>query len=97
MAYKIVKADNGELWVEGTRQKGMALRRSQPDVLRKMKKTADRLFGRARKPRPVITVPAYFTTASARQPKTAGRIAGLRSKGISPTSPQRRFGLWFGI
>jgi len=85
MPYKIVKADNGDAWVEVRGQK-MAAQQVSAETLRKMKKTAEDYLGEE-VTEAVITVPAYF--------KDAGRIAGLEVKRIinEPTAAALAFGM----
>ncbi len=93
MPYKIVKADNGDAWVE-VRGERMAPQQVSADVLRKMKKTAEDYLGEA-VTEAVITVPAYFNDAQRQATKDAGRIAGLDVKRIinEPTAAALAFGL----
>ena len=78
--YKIVKADNGDAWVE-VRGKKIAPPQVSAEILRKMKKTAEDYLGEEIK-EAVITVPAYFNDAQRQATKDAGRIAGLDVKRI---------------
>ena len=80
MPYKIVKADNGDVWVEAKGQK-MAAPQVSAEVLRKMKKTAEDFLGEE-VTGAVITVPAYFNDAQRQATKDAGRIAGLDAERI---------------
>ncbi len=91
--YKIVKADNGDAWVE-VRGKKMAPPEISAQVLRKMKKTAEDYLGEE-VTEAVITVPAYFNDAQRQATKDAGRIAGLEVKRIinEPTAAALAFGL----
>jgi molecular chaperone DnaK len=73
--YKIVRADNGDAWVEA-RGKRMAPAQVSAEVLKKMKQTAERHLGGTVE-KAVITVPAYFNDAQRQATKDAGRIAGL--------------------
>jgi molecular chaperone DnaK len=93
MPYKIVKADNGDAWVE-VRGKKMAPQQISADILRKMKKTAEDYLGETVTDA-VITVPAYFNDAQRQATKDAGRIAGLDVKRIinEPTAAALAFGL----
>ncbi len=93
MPYKIVKADNGDAWVEA-QGKGMAPAQVSADVLRKMKKTAEDYLGEP-VTEAVITVPAYFNDSQRQATKDAGRIAGLEVKRIinEPTAAALAFGL----
>ena len=93
MPYKIVKADNGDAWVE-VRGKQISAQQVSADILRKMKKTAEDYLGEA-VTEAVITVPAYFNDAQRQATKDAGRIAGLDVKRIinEPTAAALAFGL----
>ena len=91
--FQIVKADNGDAWVEVRGQK-LAPPQISAEVLRKMKKTAEDFLGEEVK-EAVITVPAYFNDAQRQATKDAGRIAGLEVKRIinEPTAAALAFGL----
>lgn len=93
MPYKIVKADNGDAWVE-VRDKKMAAQQVSAETLRKMKKTAEDYLGEP-VTEAVITVPAYFNDAQRQATKDAGRIAGLDVKRIinEPTAAALAFGM----
>lgn len=93
MPYSIVKADNGDAWVE-VRGKKIAPPQVSADVLRKMKKTAEDFLGEE-VTEAVITVPAYFNDSQRQATKDAGRIAGLEVKRIinEPTAAALAFGL----
>ena len=93
MPYKIIKADNGDAWVEVRGQK-LAPPQVSAEVLRKMKKTAEDYLGEP-VTEAVITVPAYFNDAQRQATKDAGRIAGLEVKRIinEPTAAALAFGL----
>ncbi|MGB5601107.1 MAG: Hsp70 family protein, partial [Gammaproteobacteria bacterium] len=78
--YKIIKADNGDAWVEAHGKK-MAPPEISARVLQKMKKTAEDFLGTEVK-EAVITVPAYFNDSQRQATKDAGRIAGLDVKRI---------------
>jgi molecular chaperone DnaK len=93
MPYSIVKADNGDAWVEVNGAK-MAPPQISAEVLRKMKKTAEDYLGEE-VTEAVITVPAYFNDAQRQATKDAGRIAGLDVKRIinEPTAAALAFGL----
>ncbi len=93
MPYKIVKADNGDAWVE-VRGKKIAPQEVSAQVLRKMKKTAEDYLGEE-VTEAVITVPAYFNDSQRQATKDAGRIAGLEVKRIinEPTAASLAFGL----
>ncbi len=93
MPYKIVKADNGDAWVEVRDQK-MAAQQVSAETLRKMKKTAEDYLGEE-VTEAVITVPAYFNDSQRQATKDAGRIAGLEVKRIinEPTAAALAFGM----
>jgi molecular chaperone DnaK len=93
MPYKIVKADNGDAWVE-VRDKKMAAQQVSAEILRKMKKTAEDYLGEE-VTEAVITVPAYFNDSQRQATKDAGRIAGLEVKRIinEPTAAALAFGM----
>ncbi|HTF15292.1 MAG TPA: molecular chaperone DnaK [Burkholderiales bacterium] len=93
MPYKIVKADNGDAWVE-IRGKKIAPQEVSAQILRKMKKTAEDYLGED-VTEAVITVPAYFNDSQRQATKDAGRIAGLDVKRIinEPTAAALAFGL----
>ncbi|AZW32276.1 molecular chaperone DnaK [Bordetella bronchiseptica] len=93
MPYSIVKADNGDAWVE-VRGKKLAPPQVSAEVLRKMKKTAEDYLGEE-VTEAVITVPAYFNDSQRQATKDAGRIAGLEVKRIinEPTAAALAFGL----
>ena len=91
--YKIVKADNGDAWVE-VQGKKMAPPEVSARVLMKMKKTAEDYLGET-VTEAVITVPAYFNDSQRQATKDAGRIAGLTVKRIinEPTAAALAYGL----
>jgi molecular chaperone DnaK len=91
--YKIVKADNGDAWVE-VQGKKMAPPEISARVLMKMKKTAEDFLGTTVTDA-VITVPAYFNDSQRQATKDAGRIAGLNVKRIinEPTAAALAYGL----
>jgi molecular chaperone DnaK len=91
--YHIVKADNGDAWVE-VRGKKMAPPEISARVLQKMKKTAEDYLGEP-VTEAVITVPAYFNDSQRQATKDAGRIAGLEVKRIinEPTAAALAYGL----
>ena len=93
MPYNIVRADNGDAWIE-VRGKKLAPPQISAEVLRKMKKTAEDYLGEEVTDA-VITVPAYFNDAQRQATKDAGRIAGLDVKRIinEPTAAALAFGL----
>jgi len=93
MPYKIVKADNGDAWVEAQHKK-LAPSQVSADILRKMKKTAEDFLGEE-VTEAVITVPAYFNDSQRQATKDAGRIAGLDVKRIinEPTAAALAFGM----
>ena len=91
--YKIVKADNGDAWVE-VKGKKMAAPEISAKVIQKMKKTAEDYLGEEIK-EAVITVPAYFNDSQRQATKDAGRIAGLDVKRIinEPTAAALAYGV----
>jgi molecular chaperone DnaK len=91
--YKIVEADNGDAWVEGSGKK-MAPPEISARVLMKMKKTAEDYLGEP-VTEAVITVPAYFNDSQRQATKDAGRIAGLEVKRIinEPTAAALAYGM----
>ncbi|MBI1625065.1 molecular chaperone DnaK [Comamonas suwonensis] len=93
MPFQIIKADNGDAWVQVRDQK-LAPPQISAEVLRKMKKTAEDFLGEP-VTEAVITVPAYFNDAQRQATKDAGRIAGLEVKRIinEPTAAALAFGL----
>jgi molecular chaperone DnaK len=93
VSYKIVKADNGDAWVEAQGKK-MAPPEVSARVLMKMKKTAEDYLGET-VTEAVITVPAYFNDSQRQATKDAGRIAGLNVKRIinEPTAAALAYGL----
>ncbi|MFB0949507.1 MAG: molecular chaperone DnaK, partial [Burkholderiaceae bacterium] len=93
MPFEIIKADNGDAWVQVRDQK-LAPPQISAEVLRKMKKTAEDYLGEP-VTEAVITVPAYFNDAQRQATKDAGRIAGLDVKRIinEPTAAALAFGL----
>ena len=91
--YKIVKADNGDAWVEVKGEK-MAPPQISAVVLMKMKKTAEDFLGEP-VTEAVVTVPAYFNDSQRQATKDAGRIAGLDVKRIinEPTAAALAYGM----
>ena len=93
LPYKIIKADNGDAWVES---RGTKYSPSQISafVLQKMKETAEKYLGSEVK-EAVITVPAYFNDSQRQATKDAGKIAGLDVKRIinEPTAAALAYGL----
>jgi len=91
--YNIVKADNGDAWVESRGQK-YAPSQISAYILTKMKETAERYLGEA-VTQAVITVPAYFNDSQRQATKDAGRIAGLEVLRIinEPTAAALAYGL----
>jgi molecular chaperone DnaK len=91
--YKIIKADNGDAWVEAHGKK-MAPPEISARVLQKMKKTAEDYLGHEVTDA-VITVPAYFNDSQRQATKDAGRIAGLEVKRIinEPTAAALAYGM----
>ncbi|GHG73744.1 chaperone protein DnaK [Alishewanella longhuensis] len=93
MPFQIVKADNGDAWVE-VKGKKLAAPQISAEVLKKMKKTAEDYLGEP-VTAAVITVPAYFNDAQRQATKDAGRIAGLDVKRIinEPTAAALAYGM----
>src|SRR5580704_15250760 len=93
VSYSIVKADNGDAWVE-VRGKKMAPPEISARVLMKMKKTAEDYLGEP-VTEAVITVPAYFNDSQRQATKDAGRIAGMNVQRIinEPTAAALAYGL----
>jgi molecular chaperone DnaK len=93
MPFKLVKADNGDAWVEAKNEK-MAPPQISAEVLKKMKKTAEDYLGEE-VTAAVITVPAYFNDSQRQATKDAGRIAGLEVKRIinEPTAAALAYGM----
>ena len=91
--YKIVKADNGDAWVE-IKGDAKAAPQISAEILKKMKKTAEDYLGEA-VTEAVITVPAYFNDSQRQATKDAGRIAGLDVKRIinEPTAAALAYGI----
>jgi molecular chaperone DnaK len=92
--YKIIKADNGDAWVEVLGNKDLAPPQVSAQVLMKMKKTAEDYLGHE-VTEAVITVPAYFNDSQRQATKDAGKIAGLEVKRIinEPTAAALAFGM----
>ena len=93
MPYKIVKADNGDAWVQVNEDK-LAPPQISAEVLRKMKKTAEDYLGHE-VTQAVITVPAYFNDSQRQATKDAGKIAGLEVLRIinEPTAAALAYGV----
>ena len=93
MPFKIVKAKNGDAWIEANNQE-LAPPQISAEVLRKMKKTAEDYLGHE-VTEAVITVPAYFNDSQRQATKDAGKIAGLDVKRIinEPTAAALAFGM----
>ncbi len=91
--YKIVKADNGDAWVEAHGET-MAPPQISAQILKKMKKTAEDYLGEE-VTEAVVTVPAYFNDSQRQATKDAGKIAGLDVKRIinEPTAAALAYGM----
>ena len=91
--YNIVKADNGDAWVEVNGDK-MSAPQISAQILMKMKKTAEDYLGEA-VTEAVVTVPAYFNDSQRQATKDAGKIAGLEVKRIinEPTAAALAYGM----
>lgn len=92
--YKIIKADNGDAWVDVLNGTKLAPPQISAQVLMKMKKTAEDYLGHEVK-EAVITVPAYFNDSQRQATKDAGKIAGLDVKRIinEPTAAALAYGM----
>ena len=92
--FKIVRAENGDAWVQVLGDKKLAAQQVSAEVLRKMKKTAEDYLGEP-VTEAVITVPAYFNDSQRQATRDAGRIAGLEVKRIinEPTAAALAFGM----
>jgi len=93
MPYTIIKADNGDAWIEANGEK-LAPQQVSAEVLRKMKKTAEDYLGET-VTQAVITVPAYFNDSQRQATKDAGQIAGLEVLRIinEPTAAALAYGV----
>ena len=93
VSYKIVKADNGDAWVQ-VRDEKKAPAQVSAEVLKKMKATAERYLGMPVE-KAVITVPAYFNDSQRQATKDAGKIAGLDVVRIinEPTAAALAYGM----
>lgn len=91
--YKIIKAKNGDAWIEAGGKK-LSPQEISAKILQKMKKTAEDYLGEPVK-EAVITVPAYFNDSQRQATKDAGKIAGLEVKRIinEPTAAALAYGL----
>ncbi len=91
--YQIIKADNGDAWVQARDEK-LAPQQISSHILTKMKKTAEDYLGHE-VTQAVITVPAYFNDSQRQATKDAGKIAGLEVKRIinEPTAAALAYGL----
>ena len=91
--YKIVKAKNGDAWVE-IKGESKAAPQISAEILKKMKKTAEDYIGETVS-EAVITVPAYFNDSQRQATKDAGKIAGLDVKRIinEPTAAALAYGM----
>ena len=91
--YKIIKADNGDAWVD-VNDKKLAPQQVSAEILKKMKKTAEDYLGET-VTEAVVTVPAYFNDAQRQATKEAGEIAGLKVERIinEPTAAALAYGL----
>jgi molecular chaperone DnaK len=93
MPYTIIKAENGDAWIEANGEK-LAPQQVSAEVLRKMKKTAEDYLG-YEVTQAVITVPAYFNDSQRQATKDAGKIAGLEVLRIinEPTAAALAYGV----
>ena len=94
MPYKIIKAPNGDAWVQVLGDKELAPQQVSAEILRKMKQTAEDYLGE-KVTEAVITVPAYFNDSQRQATKDAGKIAGLDVRRIinEPTAAALAFGM----
>jgi molecular chaperone DnaK len=92
--YKIIKADNGDAWVQGREGKRYAPSEISAFILQKMKETAESYLGE-KVTQAVITVPAYFNDAQRQATKDAGKISGLEVLRIinEPTAAALAYGM----
>ena len=92
--YEIVKAGNGDAWVQGRGDKKYAPSEISAFILQKMKETAEAHLGE-KVTQAVITVPAYFNDAQRQATKDSGKIAGLEVLRIinEPTAAALAYGL----
>ncbi len=92
--FKIIKADNGDAWVQAKGEKYSPPSQISAFVLQKMKETAEKYLGQEVK-KAVITVPAYFNDSQRQATKDAGKIAGLEVERIvnEPTAAALAYGL----
>jgi molecular chaperone DnaK len=92
--YKIIKADNGDAWVQGRESKRFSPSEISAFILQKMKETAEAHLGE-KVAQAVITVPAYFNDAQRQATKDAGKIAGLEVLRIinEPTAAALAYGM----
>lgn len=93
LSYKVVKANNGDAWVETTSKQQYSPSQIGSFVLMKMKETAESYLGKTVS-EAVVTVPAYFNDAQRQATKDAGKIAGLEVKRIinEPTAAAFSYG-----
>jgi molecular chaperone DnaK len=94
LSYKVVRASNGDAWVETTDKKQYSPSQVGAFILTKMKETAEAYLGKPVK-EAIVTVPAYFNDAQRQATKDAGKIAGLDVKRIinEPTAAALAYGM----
>jgi molecular chaperone DnaK len=94
LSYKVVRASNGDAWVETTDKKQYSPSQMGAFVLTKMKETAEAYLGKPVQDA-IVTVPAYFNDAQRQATKDAGKIAGLDVKRIinEPTAAALAYGM----
>ena len=95
LSYKVVRADNGDAWVESSKGKKYSPSQIAAFVLTKLKETAEGYLNSGEVTEAVITVPAYFNDSQRQATKDAGRIAGLNVKKIinEPTAAALAYGI----
>jgi molecular chaperone DnaK len=94
LSYKVIRAPNGDAWVETTNKQSYSPSQVGAFVLTKMKETAEAYLGKPVK-EAIVTVPAYFNDAQRQATKDAGRISGLDVKRIinEPTAAALAYGM----
>jgi len=92
--FKIIRANNGDAWVEGTDGKRYSPSQIGAFVLTKMKETAENYLNTSVK-NAVVTVPAYFNDSQRQATKDAGQICGMNILRVinEPTAAALSYGL----